>query len=99
MGARQDRLEEGRRCRPAPAALLVDMKGATALVVAGVEVDNGFDIGLLGGGAKRIEQVPMHPRRFDAQFAADAVQIALAQKMILMLLEKRQHVVPAPAGE
>ena len=71
------------------------MKGATTLVVAGVEVDDGFDVGLRGGGAKRVEQIPMHARRLDPQFAADAVQFALAQKMILVLLEKGQHIVPA----
>src|ERR1700730_19368464 len=95
----QDGLEEGGGRRPAPPTLLVDMKGATTLVGAGVEVDDGFDVGLLGGGAKRVEQIPMYARRLDPHFAADAVQFALAQKMILVLLEKGQHIVPAPAAQ
>ena len=95
----QDRLEKGGRRRPAPAALLIDVKGAEALVVAGIEIGDGFDVGLFGGGAERIEQVPTHARRLDPQFAADAVQLAVAQEMIFVLLEEWQHVIPAPAGK
>ncbi len=94
----EHRLEKAARRRPAPAALLVDVVGAGAFVVAGVEIVDPLDAGLLGGGAERIEQVPAHPRMLDPPFAADRVMLAGAEEMILVLLEDRQHVVPAPAG-
>ena len=99
IGAMQRRLEKGARRRHAPAALLVDVKGAAAFVVAAIEVGNGFDAGLFGGGAEGIEQIPAHPRRGYRPFAADGVRFALAQEVIFVPLEKRQHVVPAPAGK
>ena len=74
IAAMERRLEEGARRRPAPAALLVDVKGAAALVVAGVEVRHRFDAGLLGGRAERVEQVPAHARRLDPQLAAHGMQ-------------------------
>ena len=95
----QHRLEESGCRRPAPATLLIDVKGAAAFVVAGVEVRNGLDVGLFGGGAEGIEHVPAHARLLDRQFAAAAMQLAFAEEMIFMPLEKRQHIVPAPAGE
>src|SRR5690348_14253479 len=49
IGPMKHRLEEGARRRPAPSALLVHVKGGAALVVAGVEVRNRLDAGLLGG--------------------------------------------------
>ena len=99
IGAMQRRLEEGARRRPAPAALLVDVKGAAPFVVAGVEVHDRFDVGLLGRPAERIEQIPSHARRLDAQLAADAMRGALAEEVIFVPLEIGQHVVPAPAGK
>src|ERR1700730_1649081 len=99
IGAFERRLEEGTRRRPAPAALLVDVEGADAFVVAAVEVGNGFDAGLFGGGAKGIEQVPAHPRRRHVPLAADRVRLAFAEEMIFVALEIRQHVVPAPAAQ
>ena len=95
----EHRLEKAARRRPAPAALLVDVVGAGAFVVAGVEVVDPLDAGLLGGRAERVEQIPAHPRMLDPPFAADRVMIAFAEEMIFVLLEERQHVVPAPAGE
>ena len=95
----EHRLEEAARRRPAPAALLVDVVGARALVVAGVEIVDPLDAGLLGGHAERIEQIPAHARMLDPPFAADRMMIAFAEEMVLVLLEERQHVVPAPAGE
>ena len=91
------RFEKCARRRPAPAALLVDVEGTDALVVAAVEVGNGFVAGLFGGGAERIEQIPAHARRRDMPFAADGVHVAFAHEMVFVLLEERQHVVPAPA--
>ena len=99
IGAIQHRLEEGGRRRPAPAALLIDVKDTAAFVVAGIEVHDGLDVGLLGGGPERIKQIPVHARRLHAQFATDAVRIAFAQEMIFVSLEKRQHIVPAPATQ
>src|SRR6202051_428644 len=78
VGAIEHRLEEGAGCRPAPAALLGDMEGANALVIAAVEIGDGFDAGLFGGGAEGIEQIPAHPRRRNVPFAADCVRFALA---------------------
>src|SRR6516164_3501572 len=75
------------------------MKIAGALVVAGIEVAGRLDAGLLGGSADLLQQRPAHAWRFDPPFAADRVRFADAKKMILMLSEEGQHVVPAPAGE
>src|SRR5262249_44464235 len=68
IGAVEHRLEKAARRRPAPPALLVDVEDATALVVAGVEVGNALDAGLFRRDAERIEDVPAHTRRLDAQF-------------------------------
>ena len=92
-------LEEAARRRPAAAAPLVDVEGAAAFVVAGIEVGNALDPGLLGRRAKCIENVPAHPRRLDPHLAAHAVCCAGAEKMVLVLAEERQHVVAAPAGK
>jgi hypothetical protein len=70
-----------------------------AFVVAGVEIGDRLDARLGGGGAKRLEQRPSHPRRLDPPFAADPVVSARPEEIILMALEPGQHVVPAPAGE
>ena len=59
----QHRLEKGARGRDAAAALLIDVKGADAFVIAAIEVGDGFDAGLFGGGAERVEQIPAHARR------------------------------------
>ena len=83
VGARQSRLEKAARRRPPPAALLVDVEIARALVVAGVEIADRLDARLGGGGAKRIEQRPAHPRRLDPPFAARAVAVARPEEMIL----------------
>ena len=99
IGAIERGLEESARRRHAPAALLVDVKGAAAFVVAAVEVGDGFDAGLFGGGAERVEQIPAHARRRYGPFAADGMRGAFAHEVIFVPLEKRQHVVPAPAGE
>src|SRR6185437_13271051 len=55
VAALERRLEKRARRRPAPPALLVDVEGAAALVVAGVEVRNRFDAGLPRGGAEGVE--------------------------------------------
>ncbi len=95
----EHRLEEAARRRPAPAALLVDVERARALVVTGIEVGDALDARLLGGRTEIVEDWPMHARRLDAPFAAGRVRGALAEKMALVLAEVRQHVVIAPAGE
>src|SRR5262249_3139102 len=99
VGALAHRLEKGARRRPAPPALLVDVEDAAALVVAGVEIGNALDAGLLGRRAERVENVPAHARRLNAQLAADRVRLARAQKMVLVAAEERQHVAGSPAGE
>src|SRR5207302_5589992 len=95
----QHRLEKAARRRPAPAALLVHMEVAGALVVAAVEIIDRLDARLRGGGAEIFEQIPAHARLLDAPFAANRVRVARAEEMMLVLLEVGQHVVPAPAGE
>ena len=95
----QHGLEEAARRRPAPAALLVDVEIAHALIVAGVEVGDFPDAHVLRGFADRIEDGPGQPRRLDAPAAAGAMMLALAEEMILQPPEYRQHVVIAPAGE
>src|ERR1700722_1970786 len=99
IGALERRLEEGAGRRPASAALLVDVEGADAFVVAAVEVGNGFDAGLFGGGAEGIEQIPAHSRRRHVPFAADRMRLAGAEEMIFVALEIRQYVIPAPAAQ
>ncbi len=95
----QHRLEESARRRPAPAALLVDVEIAGAFVVAGVEVVDRRDAVLRRRLAPDVDDVPAQAREFDAPFAADAVVLAGAEEAVLVLLEKRQHVVPRPAGQ
>ncbi len=97
VAAIECRLEKCARRRPAPPAFLVHMKGAAALVVAGIEIGDGFDAGLFGRLAERVEQRPLHARRLDAQFAARSVLVAFTEEMIFVSLEIGQHVVPAPA--
>src|SRR5262249_29169942 len=80
-------------------ALLVDMKIAGALVVAGIEVVGRLDARLLRSRTNLLEQRPTHARCFDSPFAADGVGFAGAKKMVLMLPEDRQHVVPTPSRE
>ncbi len=75
------------------------MKGAAALVVTGVEVDDRFDPGLRRRGAERVEQIPAHARRLDAQFAVGAVLVGIVEEMLFVPLEIRQHVIPAPTGK
>ena len=99
IGTLQRRLEKAARRRPAPSALLVDVKIADALVVAGIEVRNLADAHFLRGIADRVENVPGQPRRLDAPAAAGAVMFAVAEEMILQPPERRQHVVIAPAGQ
>jgi len=75
------------------------VEGTASLVVAGVEVRDGFDAGLFGGPAERVEQVPAHPRRLDPQLAAHRMSVACTHEMIFVPHEIRQHVVPAPPGK
>src|SRR5262249_13365922 len=99
VGALEHRREAGARPRPAPPALLVDVENAAALVVAGVEIGDALDARLLRRRAERVEDVPAHARRLDAQLAADRVCLARPEKMVLVAPEERQHVVGAPANE
>src|SRR5262249_47745261 len=99
IAAMEHRLKEAARRRPAPAALLVDVEDALSLVVAAVEARNPLDAGLFGCGAEVVENVPAHARRLDPPFAAGGVRRARPEEMVLVPLEERQHVVPAPAGQ
>jgi hypothetical protein len=93
------RHEEAARRRPAPAALLRHLVVGRARVVAAIEIVDRRDAGLRRRFAERLQQRPAHALPLDAAFAAGAMRSALAKAMILVLLEERQHVLPAPAGE
>src|SRR5262249_39332063 len=99
VGAMERRLEEGARRRPAPPPPSRQVQRARPFVVAGVEIGNAFDTGLLGRLAECIENVPSHPRRLDANLAGGRVRYTFAQEVVLVLAEEWQHVVGAPAGE
>src|SRR5262249_40082875 len=95
----EHRLEETARSGPAPPEFLVDLEVARAFVVAGVEVVDRLDAGFRGRLAKLLQQLPAHARRLDAPLAAGRVMRTVSQEMVLVLLEDRQHVVPAPTGQ
>src|SRR4029077_15102176 len=86
----EHRLPKSARRRPAPPAPLVDVEITGAFVVAAIEIVDRRDAVLLRRLAKRVEQFPLHARRLDAPFAADAMVLAFAEKMIGLLLEQRQ---------
>ncbi len=95
----QHRFKKTARRRPAPAALLVDVEIADALIVAGVEVRRFPNAHLLRREADRVQHRPGQPGRLDPPAAAGAVMFAVPEEMILQPPERRQHVVPAPAGQ
>src|SRR5262245_16319795 len=94
--ARQRRFQECARRAPAPAAFLVDLEVAAALVVAAVEIVRERNSGLAGSLAKRVEQAPFDPRLIDSELAAAAMEVRAASEVVLMPPEIRQHVLPAP---
>lgn len=96
---RQCRLQKTARRGPAPAALLIDVEVSDALVVAGVEIRRFADSHFMRGLGNCIKHLPGQSRGFDPPAAADAVMFAFAKEMIFKLLEGREHVVPAPAGQ
>src|SRR5215470_12153669 len=75
------------------------MEVAGAFVVAAIEVADRLDARLVRGGAELLQQLPAHARRLDPPFSANRMRFACAEKMILVLFEKRQDVAPGPAGE
>jgi hypothetical protein len=95
----QDRFKEPARRRPAPPALLVDVEIAGARVVAGVEVLHRRNAVLRRRLAPDVDDIPANAGKFDAPFTADAVVLARPEKIVFVLLEIRQHVVPRPAGQ
>ena len=99
IGAMQHRFQKAPRRRPAPAALLVDVKIIAAFIVAGVEIGVLGNADFLGGFDDRIQNVPAHPGRFHTQLAVAAVMLAVAQEMTVKLAEDGLHIVPAPAGQ
>ena len=97
VGAAQaGRAQEGFGGVPAPAAFLVDLEIADALVAAPVEVRRGRNARLLRGLRKGVQNVPAQALLFDAPLAACAVQRVGALVMVFVLLEVGQGVVPAP---
>src|SRR5262249_55011846 len=95
----QDGLEEAARGRPAPAALLAHVILRRALVVAGIELVDRGDSSLGGRLAEGVENGKLHALPLDPALAAGRVHGARPQAMILVPLEERQHVIPAPAGK
>ncbi len=97
-----NRPQEGLGRVPAPAVLLVDLEVAHTFVAAAVEIAAVRNAGLLCCEREGIEDVPAQPLFFDAPFAAGAVHLVGTEVVVLVLLERRQHVLPAPpivAGE
>src|SRR5690606_13711133 len=80
-------------------ALLVDVEITGAFVVAAVEIIDRRNTGLRRRLADLFQNLPLHARELDAPFSADMMMIALSKKTVLVLLEDRQHVFPAPAGQ
>jgi hypothetical protein len=95
--AHADRAQEGLGRIPAPAALLVDLEVAHAVVVAAVEVGAGRQPGLHRGLGPGVEQVPAQALLLDAPLAAGAVPWVGAAVVVFMALEVGQHRVPGPA--
>ena len=93
-----DRAQEGFRCVPAHAALLVDVEVAAALVVAAVEVVGPGDADLGRGRPEGLEDLPAQAHVLDPPLAARAVGLVGALVEVLGAGEGGQHVVPAPAG-
>ena len=77
--------QEGLGGVPAPAALLVDLEVADALVVAAVEVLDVRNAGLLRGLRERVEDVPAQPLLLDAPLAAGAVQSSSAPQVVVLV--------------
>ncbi len=83
---------------PAPAAPLVHVEVAAALVVAAVEVVGLRDARLRRRLAEGVEDVPAQTLVLHAPLPALAVHLVGGDcGLILRLLEIGQHVVPAPA--
>ncbi len=99
VGPFEDGLEEAARRAPAPAAALIDLEVPGALVVAAIEVVDFWDADFGRRLARRVEDRPGQALALDAPFAAGAVQRVRAGVMVLVALEERQDVVPAPALE
>ena len=95
----EDRLQKRRRRAPAPAAALVDLEIAGALVVALIEVGDLRDADFDPGLPHCVEDRPGHARALDPPLATLAMQLAQAAVMVLLADEVGQHVVPAPAGK
>src|SRR5262245_62490798 len=94
----QNRLEEAASCRPAPAALLVDVEITDAFVITGIEVIDSGNSVLVRRLAECIENLPAQPRIFDPPFSAGRVVLAF-QKMIDVLAEIGPHIFPRPSGQ
>src|ERR1700754_4450341 len=90
IGAAQYGFQKSARRRPASAALLVDMKIADALIIAGVEIRNFANPHFHRCVCHGVENFPGQPRRFDAPAAAYAMMRAVPEEMIFETSERRQ---------
>ena len=98
IAAGAHRAQERGRAADAPAAALVDLEVADALVGAAIEVGGFRDAGLFRGVTDRIEQIPAQPLAFHPPSAAGAVNVVHAGVMVLGAAEIRKNIVPGPAG-
>jgi hypothetical protein len=103
VGAAHHRPQEGLRRVPADAAALVDVEVAHALVVAAVEVLGVRDAGLLRGLAQTRRGCPSagaasRPATRRPARPVEPGRVVGAAVEVLVLQEKRQALVPAPAG-
>ncbi len=83
---------------PAHAAFLVDFEIAAALVAAAIEIDHLGYADLGGRVAKRVEDLPRQALLLDPPFAAGAVHLVRAARVVFGAFVVGQHIVPSPAG-
>src|SRR6185295_8703379 len=95
----QHRLQKSARGTPTPPAFLIDVEVTASLIVAAIEIFDFRNAGFSRRIAYGFNQFPFHARKFDPPLAANRMMFPRAEKMILMLLEDWQHIVPSPTGK
>ena len=91
-------LQKSARRRPAPPAPLVDVEIAEPSLSPRLKSSIGLMPYSSAASRNASSSAQLHARSLDAPFAADAVVLAVAEEMVGLLPEQRQHIVPAPAG-
>ena len=98
VGTIHHRSQERLRCTPAQPVFLRHLKPRHAEIVAAVEILRRRYAGFDGRVAEGIDDVPLHTRRFDAQFTACTMFFIGAAPVVFDVHERRQHVLPRPAA-